>query len=99
MFLSISGVRREDDCRCRKPRAGLLELASREFDFDPAESFVIGDNVCDIELGRGVGATTLLVKSGYGAQVAGQAGVHPDHVVDDLEEASRVIERTLGGEA
>ena len=88
----------EDDCPCRKPRPGLLELAAQELDFDPQVCFVIGDKACDIELGQRVGATTFLVRTGYGAQVAAEGIATPDYVVDDLEEAARVIGRLVAEE-
>lgn len=85
----------EEDCRCRKPQPGLVELAAEELDFDSQASFMIGDKACDIELGRRVGATTLLVRTGYGAQVAAAAVVTADYVVDDLFDAAQVIQRLL----
>jgi D-glycero-D-manno-heptose 1,7-bisphosphate phosphatase len=88
----------EDDCGCRKPRTGLLERAARELGFDPGSTFVIGDKPCDIELGQRVGATTFLVRTGYGAEVATNAMVSPDYVVDGVWEAAQVIERLLVGE-
>ena len=88
----------EDDCLCRKPRPGLLALAAQELNFDPQACFVIGDKACDIELGRSVGATTFLVRTGYGAQVAAEDTATPEYVVDGLEEAARVIERLVAEE-
>lgn len=85
----------EEDCRCRKPRIGLLERAASELGFDPRASFVIGDKVCDIELGRRVGAVTFLVRTGYGAEVSGKPTVTPDYVVDDVWGAAQVIRRLL----
>ena len=87
----------DDGCACRKPRPGLVERAAEELDFDPRWSFVVGDNVCDIELGRAVGATTLLVRTGYGAQVAAEGRVRPDHIVDDLAAACDTIEGIVWG--
>lgn len=84
-----------DGCTCRKPQLGLLEKAAREHQFTPSEAFVIGDKVIDIELGHRVGATTLLVRTGYGAQVAAQMATTWDYVVDDLAGAAAVIERLL----
>ncbi|NLC70792.1 MAG: HAD family hydrolase [Desulfuromonadaceae bacterium] len=81
----------EDNCGCRKPRPGLLELAAKDLDFDPQAAFVIGDKICDIELGRKVGATTFLVRTGYGAQIAEEGAVRADYVVDDLPAAARII--------
>lgn len=85
----------EEDCLCRKPKPGLLELAMKELELDPHSSFVIGDKQCDIELGKRVGATTLLVRTGYGAQVAAEGIVTPDYIVDDLQDAAQVIRRLL----
>jgi len=70
-------------------------LAAQELDFDPQACFVIGDKACDIELGQRVGATTFLVRTGYGAQVAAENTVTPDYVVDDVWDAARVIRRLL----
>ena len=87
-----------DNCPCRKPRAGLLELAAQELDFDPRACFVIGDKPCDIELGQGIGATTFLVRTGYGAQVAEEGTATPDYTVAGLTEAARVIQHLLVSE-
>ena len=85
----------DDVCNCRKPRTGLIHQATRQFGFDPRDGFMIGDNVCDIELGRNVGATTLLVRTGYGSGIEATGDVRSDYVVDDLVEASVVIEKSL----
>lgn len=85
----------EDNCCCRKPQPGLVELAAQELGFDPQASFVIGDKACDIELGQQVGATTFLVRTGYGAQVAADGLVTPDYVVDNLQDAAQVIQSLL----
>jgi len=85
--------RPEDACRCRKPKAGLLERAARELRFEARGCFVIGDKACDVDLGRGVGATTFLVRTGYGAQVAVDSVAKADCIiVDDLTHAARVIQ-------
>ena len=74
----------DDDCPCRKPRPGMIEQAAAENGFDPRRAFVVGDKLCDVDLGRAVGATTFLVRTGYGAKEAEDPRVRPDHVVDDL---------------
>jgi histidinol-phosphate phosphatase family protein len=59
--------RPEDDCGCRKPRAGLIP---REFDGVPLawdRSFTVGDKDCDLFLARPIGAKSYLVLSGKGA--------------------------------
>jgi D-glycero-D-manno-heptose 1,7-bisphosphate phosphatase len=85
----------EGDCECRKPRPGMVQRAAADFGFDPKQCFVIGDKPCDIDLGHAVGATTLLVRTGYGAEVesAGQSTAH--EIVDDLLAAAAKIEQLL----
>ena len=88
----------ETACLCRKPHAGLVQRAARELGFELAGCFVIGDKACDIDLGRGVGAMTFLVRTGYGAQAARDASVMPTYVVDDLRHVAQVIAGLLAGQ-
>ena len=81
----------EDGCRCRKPLPGLLEQAARDLGFEARKGFVIGDKPCDIEMGQAVGATTLLVRTGYGAEHAAAGTVAADYVVNDLVEAAAIL--------
>lgn len=83
------------ECSCRKPAGGMLRAAAEDFAFDPAQSFVIGDKPCDIELGLRAGATTILVRTGYGAEVEALGKTNPHHVVDDLSGAARLMEAVL----
>lgn len=85
-----------DRCACRKPETALVALAAAEHGFDPAESFVVGDKACDIELGRRVGATTILVRTGYGEEAAADPSVEADHIVADLSEAADLIRQLVG---
>lgn len=85
-----------DGCRCRKPRPGMLELASYELGFAMSESYMVGDSASDIEVGNAVGATTVLVRTGNGAKTEKEGGVAPDFVADDLLRAAEWIrEREL----
>lgn len=83
----------EDDCTCRKPRPGLLELASYDLGFAMPECYVVGDREIDIEVGEAVGASTILVRTGYGREVEEEELVEPDHVADDLVDAAAWIIR------
>lgn len=85
----------DDECLCRKPRTGLIELAAQELHFDPAACFVIGDKASDIEMGRRAGATTLLVRTGYGEQQLSANHSPPDYIVDDLLDAAQIIQKCL----
>lgn len=80
-----------DNCPCRKPKLGLIEKASKDHNFDPSSSFIIGDKAIDIEMGKSMHATTFLVRTGYGSQVDIKK-VNPDYVVDDLMEAANIIQ-------
>lgn len=73
-----------DNCLCRKPKVGLIEKAVKEYGFDPKKSFVIGDNKSDIELGKNIRATTILVHTGYDKKIEKER-INPDYVVDNLE--------------
>ena len=84
-----------DDCDCRKPRTGLLELAAKEHGFNPRDAFVIGDKPCDIELGQRMGATTFLVRTGYGSRVVAENQATPDYVVENVWEAALAIREII----
>lgn len=85
----------EDNCKCRKPQTNLAEQAARDFNADLSKSFVIGDNVCDIELGKNIGATTILVRTGYGETAARKIEAQPDYTVENLFEAAVLIKEIL----
>jgi D-glycero-D-manno-heptose 1,7-bisphosphate phosphatase len=86
----------EVGCACRKPQTGLVTKAAALHGFEPAEAFVVGDKASDIALGHRIGACTLLVRTGYGAQYeATGEPPRPDYVVDDLFEAAQVIGRLV----
>lgn len=85
----------DDGCACRKPRPGLMTQVARDVHLDPSQCFVIGDKTCDTEFGRAIGAATLLVKTGYGAQLADQGVESADYIVDDLSAAVPIIRRLL----
>jgi len=84
--------RPDEGCACRKPKSGLAVKAANEFGAELSQSFVIGDNVCDIEMGKLVGAKTILVRTGHGAELVSHETIEPDYVVEDLLEAAQVIQ-------
>ncbi len=42
-------------CNCRKPKAGLLIKAAKDFNIDLSRSFMIGDSISDYEAGKKAG--------------------------------------------
>jgi D-glycero-D-manno-heptose 1,7-bisphosphate phosphatase len=89
----------EAGCRCRKPGTGMAREAIARFGFDPAEAFVVGDHASDMGMGRAIGATTVLVLTGHGADERTNAGNDADHVVADLAAAVDIIAASIGREA
>ena len=77
-------------CACRKPAPGLLERAVRELGADLSASWVIGDQLSDIELARRAGCQAVLVLTGQGERAPDRL---PQGVVlaADLEAAARHV--------
>lgn len=81
----------DDGCACRKPGTALALQAAAEHGFDPAEAFVVGDHRVDVEMGRALGARTILVLTGHGREELAAAAPFADHVVGDLAEAAAIV--------
>lgn len=81
----------EDNCDCRKPLPGMAKAAAKELGFSLADCVVIGDRPCDIELGRAVGGTAVLVRTGGGKETEQDGRMRADYVADDLLDAGRWI--------
>jgi len=60
----------------RKPAPGMLLEAAEEYAIDLAGSFLVGDKLIDVEAALAVGATPVLVETGYGSE-ARAAGLAP----------------------
>jgi D-glycero-D-manno-heptose 1,7-bisphosphate phosphatase len=83
-------------CACRKPAPGMIHQACADLDLDPTRSWMIGDKWLDVGCGRAAGAGSLLVRTGYGANVADAPpeGLHADAILNNLMEAVGWILRT-----
>jgi D-glycero-D-manno-heptose 1,7-bisphosphate phosphatase len=57
-------------CDCRKPAPGLLLQAAADLHLEPARSYMVGDNLKDIEAGARAGTRGVLVRTGYGSESA-----------------------------
>lgn len=82
-------------CDCRKPNTGLVERAALDLDIDLSSSFMVGDKISDVELAKNVGASGILVKTGYGRgeleYFQDRWTVQPDYIAEDLYEAVKWI--------
>ena len=77
--------------RLSQARAGDGAPGRRPVRVRPADSVVIGDHASDLGLGRAIGATTILVRTGHGAAAEADADGLADHVADDLAGAVAII--------
>jgi D-glycero-D-manno-heptose 1,7-bisphosphate phosphatase len=86
------------ECSCRKPNPGMVLQAKDTFDIDLAHSFVVGDRLVDIQMGKSIGATTIIVRTGYGndeIQLMQQQNVVADYIAENLLDAMQYIKRIL----
>jgi len=82
------------DCSCRKPLPGMGRRAAAELDIDLSRSFMVGDKADDVLFGMNIGATSILVRTGYGPAAEpklASLGVRPAFVADDLGDAAEWI--------
>jgi len=80
------------DCDCRKPEPGMLLAAAREHDIDLEHSFMIGDKAADVEAALAVGATPILVLTGYGVEE--QEDIPPATFI--AQDVARAVDWILG---
>jgi D-glycero-D-manno-heptose 1,7-bisphosphate phosphatase len=71
----------------RKPEPGMLLEAAAGFAIDLAGSYLIGDKSADIECGRRAGVSTILVRTGYGAEQV----CRPDFTADSVVQAVEIV--------
>jgi D-glycero-D-manno-heptose 1,7-bisphosphate phosphatase len=86
---------RDDQCSCRKPLPGMLELAAREHNLEISGSVLVSDRYNDIQMGHDNGCRTILVLTGYGRGDyewnRAKWPRQPDHVVENLADAVEII--------
>ena len=60
-------------CVCRKPKTGLPKRAARDLGIDIQRSFVVGDQLTDINMARHLGVPGVLVMTGSGRSLRAKA--------------------------
>ena len=81
----------DDLCDCRKPKPGLLNRFSKEFNKPLSDVFFIGDKLADILAAEAAGAKPMLVKTGKGQNTLNK---HPDisaPIFKNLYDAAKFI--------
>jgi len=83
-------------CNCRKPAGGMAEKAALEQNIDLRKSYVIGDKLDDLNLGKVIGAGHFLVLTGQGKEnsrrLQGEWEKCRNLVCDNLLAAVKTIE-------
>jgi D-glycero-D-manno-heptose 1,7-bisphosphate phosphatase len=82
------------DCRCRKPKPGMLLAAARELSLDLAGSWTVGDAGRDLAAGEAIGVPGILVATGKGESEFERLNVDrrpPQRFEPDVLAAARAI--------
>ena len=79
----------DDNCKCRKPKPGLLLAACKKWNIDLKRSYMIGDRWKDIEAGRSVGCKTILIDYNYKETKP----KNPNFTTDSLLNSVYIIEK------
>ncbi|MCB2200638.1 D-glycero-beta-D-manno-heptose 1,7-bisphosphate 7-phosphatase [bacterium] len=74
----------EDGCNCRKPNSGMLQQAAKDTGLPLETAVVVGDKPADIEAAKRVGATAVLVRTGYGLTTEQRKTSQPDAILDSI---------------
>jgi D-glycero-D-manno-heptose 1,7-bisphosphate phosphatase len=86
------------DCDCRKPKIGMIKAAVKKFNIDLSRSFVIGDKLTDVHLGKNAKMRTALVLTGYGRrqkEIIKCDYDRPDVIGTDFYAAVRFLTKTV----
>ncbi|BBM01279.1 D-glycero-beta-D-manno-heptose 1,7-bisphosphate 7-phosphatase [Microbulbifer sp. GL-2] len=87
----------KDNCRCRKPQAGLLDAIEAEFDTSLHDCYLVGNKLADLQLALEKGCQPVLVQSGEGVLTLQQLVENPDprlaetKVFKDLKQFSQFV--------
>ena len=78
------------NCKCRKPKTGLITniLDKKHYSID--QKWIIGDNISDLTAGHKLGLNLILVKTGLGLEMSEKlydTGLKPyTHVCENLND-------------
>ncbi|UCH93316.1 MAG: HAD family hydrolase, partial [Candidatus Aminicenantes bacterium] len=66
----------------RKPAPGMILQAAKDFDINLSQSYMIGDDLIDIQVGKNAGCQTVLVLTGKGRQT--KKKLEKENIIPDL---------------
>jgi len=81
----------DDGCSCRKPNPGLLLRAIQEHAINPKQSYMVGDRIMDVEVGKVVECKTILIENEQGLSELQHSRMKPDYIAHDLVDVAQWI--------
>lgn len=84
------------ECRCRKPKPGMLLEVAQLHGIDLGKSWMVGDGLVDVQAGKAAGCRTLLVtklQMNTVERFFEVGGAEPDFIAANLLEALVVIKK------
>ena len=76
-----------NNCNYRKPNAGMIIKAQKEWNIDLKRSFVVGDRWKDIRAGESAKCKTILLKKKYSKLER----CKPDYIIQNVSEIKKLI--------
>lgn len=84
----------------RKPAPGMILQAAADFNIDLSKSYIMGDDLVDIEAGINAGCKTVLVLTGKGREMRKnltERNIQPDMIAENILTAiQRIMEIQAG---
>jgi len=79
----------KDNCRCRKPKPGMILKMAEKWQLDLEKSYVVGDTWKDIKAGKTAGCKTFLLRREYNKNLQKDY----DFEIDDPKEIINIINK------
>ena len=88
----------DQDCKCRKPKPGLILKAAKKFSINLSQSYLVGDAESDMQTAINAGCNPVLVLTGRGREqlVAMSEVIRVKcHIANSLKDAAQwILEQT-----
>ena len=88
----------KDNCKCRKPKTGMVVQGAKDFNIDLKKSYVVGDSIRDYLLGFNMGGKGILLLTGHGKKQQkkiSQEKIKPLAICRSLKQAVNFIVRDI----
>lgn len=92
----VAKYRKKSDLR--KPSPGMILQGAKDFDIDLSRSYMMGDDLIDIEAGKNAGCRTVLVLTGKGREMKeklAERNIKPDLIAENILTAIKEIIKSI----